>query len=71
MIGGQSKIKTSLKTISEECADKLREGIDTQEFKPLAPSTVAKKGSDVILINTNQLYDDAKGKVEKVDNSGN
>ena len=40
MIGGQSKIMTSLKTISEDCADKLREGIDTQEFKPLAPSTV-------------------------------
>ena len=71
MLGGQSKIMTSLKTISEDCADKLREGIDTQEFKPLAPSTVSKKGSDVILINTNQLYNDAKGKVEKVGNSGN
>lgn len=56
---GTSKIETVLKVIGDMTADSIREAIDTQEFAPLAPSTIIQKGSDVILIETGQLYNDA------------
>ena len=46
-------------------ADSVREAIDIGEFTPLAPSTVRLKGSDVVLIETNQLYNDATSVVNR------
>ena len=61
---GTSQIDTVLKMIGDMTADTIREAIDTQEFPPLAPSTVRQKGSDVVLIETNQLYNDATSVVK-------
>ena len=63
---GTSQIDTVLKMIGDMTADTIREAIDTQEFSPLAPSTVRQKGSDVILVETNQLYNDATYKINLI-----
>lgn len=62
---GTSQIDTVLKIIGDMTADNIREAIDSQEFEPLAPSTIIQKGSDVILIETGQLYNDATYKIGK------
>lgn len=62
--GGKKQIIRSLKMIGQEASDEYRNAIDTQDFKPLAPSTIRQKGSSVILIETNQLYNDATYKIE-------
>lgn len=57
--GNTGRIYTAFKMIGDKASDEIRFSIDTQDFTPLAPSTIAKKGSDVILIETNDLYDQA------------
>jgi hypothetical protein len=61
--GGKERIFGTMRFIANECADSIRESIDTQSFTELAPKTVELKGSDVQLIETNTLYEQAKGKV--------
>tara|TARA_R110002012_G_scaffold32357_1_gene95677 strand:- start:36 stop:542 length:507 start_codon:yes stop_codon:yes gene_type:complete len=63
---GRDKLETVLRVIGGMTADNIREAIDTGEFAPLAPSTVEQKGSDTILVETGQLYDDATYKINKV-----
>ncbi len=63
---GTQAIHTVLKMIGEMTADNIREAIDTQSFKELAPSTVAKKGSDVQLIESNQVYDEATYEIGRI-----
>lgn len=61
---GTTQLDTVLKHIGNMAADSIREAIDIGEFAPLAPSTIRLKGSDVVLIETNQLYDDATSVVK-------
>lgn len=41
----------------------IQAAIDTQAFIPLKPETIARKGSSVILIDSKQLYNEPKYKV--------
>ena len=63
--GGKMQIRTGLKMIGDQVADNIRESIEMQNFKELAPSTIAQKGSDVQLIETNELYDSATYKITR------
>lgn len=62
---GKSGIDLSLDYVAKECADTIRQSIDTQEFVPNAPSTQQQKQGDTILIDSGVLYDSAKGDVVK------
>jgi hypothetical protein len=48
----------------------IAESIDSQDFIPLKPETVAKKGHDTILVDTKQLRNDSKFKVGKDEGDG-
>lgn len=66
VLGGKMQIRTGLKMIGDQCADNIRESIDMQNFKELEPSTIAQKGgSEIQLIETNELYDSATYKIER------
>jgi hypothetical protein len=69
--GGKQQINAILKHIGDQSADSIREAIDTQSFQELAPSTVVQKGSDVQLIETNTLYDQAKYKITQKSKGSN
>lgn len=60
---GKGKVDKSLDYISKELADLCRQAITEGDFKVLAPSTVAQKGHDTILIETGFMLDSIKGKV--------
>lgn len=57
-------VDKALNKVGDLTADNVREAIDLQIYKPLAPSTVRLKGSSVILIETGQLYEDATSKIK-------
>jgi hypothetical protein len=59
-IGG---LYRTLDYVAKEAGDSVREAIDTQEYVPLAESTIANKGHDTILIDSGVLYDAAKGEI--------
>ncbi|UUW39709.1 hypothetical protein VP14_022 [Vibrio phage VPMCC14] len=63
MFGGKRQIQTGLKIVGDKTADNIRESIDMQNFTPLAPSTIVKKGNDVILIEDWELYEKADYKI--------
>ena len=64
VLGGKMQIRTGLKMIGDQCADNIRESIDMQNFKELAPSTIVQKGgSEVQLVETNELYEKADYKI--------
>lgn len=66
VLGGKMQIRIGLKMIGDQCADNIRESIDMQNFKELAPSTIAQKGgSEIQLVETSELYDSATYKVER------
>lgn len=60
---GEFSIKQSLNYVAKEAGDSVREAIDTQNFLPLEQSTITQKGHDTILIDSGQMYDEAKGVV--------
>lgn len=65
-LGGKNQIDLSLRIVGQDSADSIRESIDLQNFKPLAPSTVKQKGgSDIQLIESNEMYDQANYKIVK------
>ncbi len=43
----------------------IQRSIMSQRFKPLAPTTVAKKGSSTILVETNELLNSAEWKINE------
>lgn len=53
----------TLDYVALEAGDTVREAIDTQDYVPLAPSTISNKGHDTILIDSGVLYDKAKGEI--------
>jgi len=65
--GGKAQIDLGLNIIGNDTADSIREAIETQNFAPLKPMTIKLKNSDTILIESGQMYDDAKHKVVKGD----
>lgn len=62
---GSKGINRDLISIAMDMADNIRESIDTQEYVPLAESTVRQKGGDYILVETGAMFRDAEGRVEK------
>ena len=62
---GKTKLNSSLDYVAKELADLVVKSIMEGEFKALKPSTIAKKKSDVILIETGFMLDAIKGKVIK------
>ncbi|CAH9012659.1 putative neck protein [Vibrio phage 277E43-1] len=60
---GTSSVKNSLDYVAKTSADTVRESIETQNFTPLAKSTITQKQSDTILIDSGVMYDAAKGVV--------
>lgn len=60
---GEFSVKQSLDYVAKESGDTVREAINTQDFTPLATSTINLKGSDTILVDSGQMYDEAKGVV--------
>ncbi|UZV41177.1 hypothetical protein vBVpaMR16F_111 [Vibrio phage vB_VpaM_R16F] len=57
IFGGKRQIQVGLKIVGDKTADNIRESIDMQNFAPLSPSTIVKKGNDVILIEDWELYE--------------
>lgn len=57
VLEGKQQIQVGLKMIGDRVVDNIRESIDMQNFTPLAPSTVIKKGNDVQLIEDWELYE--------------
>ena len=41
----------------------IHDSIDSQQFHPLSPKTIAKKGNSTILIETHEMYDNAKSQI--------
>ena len=62
---GKTKLNSSLDYVAKELADLVVKSIMEGEFKALKPSTIAKKKSDVLLIETGFMLDAIKGKVIK------
>jgi len=48
--------KRLLKALGRQGADNVRESIDTEVYEPLSPLTIAKKGNDTILRDTEAMY---------------
>ena len=63
MSGSLYKTKRGLKLIAEDLGDTVREAILADVYAPLKASTIARKGSSDVLIETGDMYDSAEGKV--------
>lgn len=59
----KSGIRTALDFVAKESADTVREAISDGDFAVNAPSTIASKGSDTILVDSSTMYDAARGDV--------
>jgi len=55
ILDGKMTIRTGLSVIGEFVVSKIKNEIRTGTFAPLAPSTIARKGSDKPLIDTAQM----------------
>lgn len=54
-----------LRKLGRQAVKAIGRSIDEQNFEPLKPETVQKKGSSVILIDTQELFNGARYKIVK------
>lgn len=57
--------KRMMSDLSNELAATVKRSINSQNFEPLRPKTVAKKGNSMILVESSKLYNSLTGKVRK------
>lgn len=57
--------KTSFTAVGRSGVRSIQRSIMSQRFTPLAPSTVAKKGSSTILVETSKLLNSAEYKINE------
>lgn len=65
VLGGKKNINEALKELGEVMVRDVKEHILIGPHRPLAPSTVARKGHDQPLIETKTLHDQVSSKVER------
>ena len=52
-----AEVISQMNTVGEKMKTDIKKNIGTYRFKPLKPSTVKKKGHDIQLIDSGDLYD--------------
>lgn len=63
IFGGKKQLELGLKMVGDMAVETIPEAIETQDFAPLKPATIRAKNSDVILVETGQLYSDAEARI--------
>ena len=58
-------INTSFTPVGRMGVRTIQRSIMSQRFTPLAPSTIAKKGSSTILVENNELINSAQWKINE------
>ncbi len=64
--GSIRAVQSDMKKIGKDMADNIREAIMRGKFRALKPSTVAKKGHSVLLVETGTLYKEADSRLVKI-----
>ena len=58
-------LESAMKPIKDDCIASVQASIDSQKFAPLQPDTIRKKGNDVILIETSEMYDSVEVRIQE------